>query len=206
MCSRVRSLLICAFMILLCPVLSAAADLESAKRAYVDKDYAKALKEATPLAERGNAEAQCLLGKMYWMGEGVLKDPERAIKLFRVSGLQGNADAQFYVGSYYLLPLKDVLEGAKWLRASAEQGSKDAQWLLGKAYLEGAKDLPRDLVQAYMWLRFAANDNLAFYVVAYRAVEEQMHAAQIAKGAALADACKPNLGVNPEQNQSRAET
>src|SRR5437867_10023212 len=170
MCSRVRSLLICAFMILLCPVLSAAADLESAKRAYVDKDYAKALKEATPLAERGNAEAQCLLGKMYWMGEGVLKDPERAIKLFKASGLQGNADAQFYVGSYYLLPLKDVLEGAKWLRASAEQGSRDAQWLLGKAYLEGAKDLPRDPVQAYMWLRLAAKDNLEFYVNAYREI------------------------------------
>src|SRR5690242_21837810 len=56
MCSRVRYLLVCAFMILLCPVLSPAADLESAKRAYGDKDYAKALKEATPLAEQGNAE------------------------------------------------------------------------------------------------------------------------------------------------------
>ena len=46
MCSRVRYLLVCAFMILLSPLLSAAADLESAKRAYEDKDYAKALKEA----------------------------------------------------------------------------------------------------------------------------------------------------------------
>src|SRR5213594_2041640 len=72
MCSRVRYLLLCAFMILLCPLLSAAADLESAKRAYEDKDYAKALQEATPLVEQGNAEAQCLLGKMYWMGEKAL--------------------------------------------------------------------------------------------------------------------------------------
>src|SRR5437773_4424502 len=128
MCSRVTYLLVCAFMILLCPLLSAAADLESAKRAYVDKDYAKALQEATPLAEQGNGEAQCLLGKMYWMGEGVLKDPERAIKLFKASGLQGNADAQFYVGSYYLLPYTDVLEGAKWLWATADEGSKVDKW------------------------------------------------------------------------------
>ena len=200
MCSRVRYLLLCGFMILLCTVLSAAADLESAKRAYGDKDYAKALEEATPLAEQGNAEAQCLLGKMYWMGEGVLKDPERAIQLFKASGLQGNADAQFYVGSYYLLPYKDVLEGAKWLRLSAEQGSKDAQWLLGKAYLEGAKDLPRDPVQAYMWLRLAAKDNdLEFYVNAYHAAEKQMNAAQIAKGTALADAWKPKPGLKPEE-------
>ena len=199
MCSRVRYLLVCAFMILLCPLLSAAADLESAKRAYEDKDYAKALQEATPLVEQGNAEAQCLLGKMYWMGEGVLKDPERAIKLFKASGSQGNADAQFYVGSYYLLPLRDVLEGAKWLRVSAEQGSRDAQWLLGKAYLEGAKDLPRDPVQAYMWLRLAAKDNLEFYVNAYRAAEKQMNAAQIAKATALADAWKPKPGLKPEE-------
>src|SRR5207247_3886701 len=109
MCSRVRYLLLCAFMILLCPLLSAAADLESAKRAYEDKDYAKALQEATPLVEQGKAEAQCLLGKMYWMGEGGLKDPERASQLSKASGLQGNADGQCYVGSFDLLPCKVVL-------------------------------------------------------------------------------------------------
>jgi TPR repeat protein len=32
--------------------------------------------------------------------------------------------------------------------------------LLGKAYLQGDKELPRDLVQAEMWLRLAARDNL----------------------------------------------
>jgi len=61
--------------------------------------------------------------------------------------VQGNADAQFFLGSIYLLPQKDIGEGLKWLRLSAEQGMQDAQLLLGKAYMEGSKELPRDPVQ-----------------------------------------------------------
>src|SRR5215831_5924971 len=116
-----------------------AADLESAKRAYEQKDYATALKEFTPLADQGKAEAQLYLGKMYMMGQGVLKDPDLAIKWLKASASQGNADAQFFLGSIYLLPQTDVNEGVKWLRLSAEQGNKDAQWLLGKAYNAGDK-------------------------------------------------------------------
>jgi len=190
-------LLVCTVILQFWPFVFAA-DLESAKRAYQDKDYAKALKELTPLADQGNADAQCILGKMYWMGEGVLKDPERAVKLFKSSGEQGNGDAQFYLGSWYLLPHRDVAEGAKWLRLSAEQGNKDAQWLLGKAYLEGDKALPRDPVQAYLWLRLAADQNLDFYKAAFRAAEVQMTADQIAKGRALVAAWKPKPGLKPE--------
>ncbi len=65
---------LCALTILLCAGLSAGADLASANRAYEQKDYATALKELAPLAEQGNAEAQFDLGRMYLMGQGVLKD------------------------------------------------------------------------------------------------------------------------------------
>lgn len=195
--SKVRQSFVCAALILSCRFVSAA-DLQAGKQAYKDKDYAKALKELTPLADQGDADAQCTLGKMYWMGEGVLKDPERGVKLFKLSAAQGNPDAQFYVGSWYLLPHRDVAEGAKWLRLSAEQGNKDAQWLLGKAYLEGDKDLPRDPVQADLWLQLAADQNLDFYKAALRAAEGQMTPAQVAKGRALAAAWKPKSGLKPE--------
>src|SRR5215472_3360871 len=137
-----------AFAILLCSTFCAAANLESAKRAYEQKDYAAALREFSPLAEQGNADAQLYLGRMYMTGQGVLRDPDQAMKWLKASALQGNADAEFFVGSYYLLPHRDVAEGVKWLRLSAEQGQQDAQLLLGKAYLQGDKDLPRDPVQA----------------------------------------------------------
>lgn len=191
MSSLLTRYLPCALAILLCGNVSRGADLESAKRAYQQKDYATALKELAPLAEQGNPGAQMFLGRMYMLGEGVLKDPEQAIKWFKASASQGNADAQFFLGSMYLLPRRDVAEGVKWLRLSAEQGNQDAQYLLGKAYLQGDKELPRDPVQAEMWLSLAAERNLEFYHKELQGAEAQMNPDQIAKGKALAAAWKP---------------
>ncbi len=201
--SWVRRISLCAFTILLCASFSAGADLASAKRAYEQKDYATALKELTPLAEKGDADAQFILGKMYWDGKGVLKDLDQAAKWFRLSAAQGNADAQFFLGSFYLLPHKDIGEGVKWLRLSAEQGNKDAQWLLGKAYLQGDKEFPRDPVQAEMWLRLAAKDNLEFYENTLRAAEGQMTADQVAKGKALAAAWKPKSSLSSSTGKEK---
>jgi len=190
---------LCALTILLCAGLSAGADLASANRAYEQKDYATALKELAPLAEQGNAEAQFDLGRMYLMGQGVLKDPDQAIKWFKASAAQGNANAQFFLGSFYLMPHRDISEGLKWLRLSAEQGNQDAQLFLGKAYLDGSEELRRDPVQADMWLRLAAEKNLEFYQNELRAAERQMTAGQTAKGKALAEAWKPKHGLRPDE-------
>lgn len=182
-----------------------AADLESGKRAYEQKDYATALKEFTPLANEGQAEAQLYLGKMCMMGQGVLKDPDQAIKWFKASALQGNAEAQFFLGSIYLLPQKDVQQGIRWMHLSAEQGNKDAQFLLGKAYIQGLKEVVRDPIQAEMWLRLAAKDNLEFYQNELRAAEEQMTPEQIAKGRALAEAWKPKVANGTASTVARKE-
>ena len=189
--SRVRRISLFSFTLLLCTSFSTGADLASAKSLYEHKDYAAAFKQLAPLAEHGNADAQLILGKMYMGGQGVLKDLDQAIKWFKASATQGNAEAQFFLGSVYLLPHKDIAEGVKWLRLSADQGNQDAQWLLGKAYLQGDKELPRDPVQAEMWLRLAARDNLEFYENNLRAAEGQMSADEVAKGKALAAAWKP---------------
>lgn len=187
-----------ACMLLLCVSFSTGADLKSAKRAYEQKEFAGALKELTPLAEQGNADAQLLLGEMYMKGQGVVKDSEQARKWFRRSGEQGNADAQFFLGAMYLLPGKDIIQGVKWLRLSAEQGQQDAQLLLGKAYLQGATEVPRNPVQAEMWLQLAAKDNLEFYETELMSAEKQMTPDQVAQGKALAEAWKPKHGVRPD--------
>jgi TPR repeat protein len=190
---------LCAFTILLGAQFSAAADLESAERAYKQKDYATAFKEFSVLAKLGNAEAQFFLGKMSLMGQGVLKDPDEAIKWFKASGEQGSADAQFFLGSIYFLPHKDIAQGLMWLRLSAEQGNQDAQLLLGQAYLQDLKELPRDPVQAEMWLRLAAENNLPFYKLQLQGAEGQMSPAEIAKGKELAEAWKPKHGLRPDE-------
>jgi uncharacterized protein len=200
-CLRLFSL--CVFTILLCVGFSAAADLESAKRAYHEKDYAIALKEFTVLAGQGNSDAQLILGKMYMMGQGVAKDSEQAIKWFKTAAVQGNADAQFFLGSIYLLPQRDIGEGLKWLRLSAEQGMQDAQYLLGKCYMTGAKELPRDPVQGDMWLRLAAQDNKEFYQDELKGAERQMTPDQIAKGKELATGWKPRSAPSSNTEQRK---
>jgi hypothetical protein len=178
-----------------CSVVFAAPDLESVKRSFEQTDYATALKEVKPLAEQGNPDAQLFLGKMYLKGQGVPKDPDQANKWFTQAAMQGNAESQFFLGAWYLLPHRDIAEGLKWMRLSAEQGNQDAQLLLGKAYLGG--ELPREPVQADMWLRLAAKDNLGFYQNELRVAEGQMTAEQIAQGKALADSWKPKAGLRP---------
>ena len=187
------------FTILLWVHFSAAANLESAQRAYKEKDYATAFKEFSVLAKQGSPEAQLFLGKMYLMGQGVLKDSDEAIKWFRASAVQGNADAQFFMGSIYFLPHKDIAQGLMWLQLSAKQGSQDAQLLLGQAYLQNLKELPHDPVQADMWLRLAAENNLPFYKLQLQGAEASMSAADIAKGKALAEAWKPQRGLRPDE-------
>jgi TPR repeat protein len=205
MASRLRRFSPCVFAMLICVTLSNAADLESAKRAYEEKDYAAAFKEFRPLAEQGNADAQLFLGKMYMMGQGSLRDPDQAIKWFKASAVQGNADAQFFLGSYYLLPHRDIPEGIKWLRLSAEQGHQDAQLLLGKSYLQDDKDLPRNPILAEMWLRLAAKNNLDFYQTELLSAEGQMTPEQIATGKALAAAWKPKVATASTSKTNQLE-
>jgi uncharacterized protein len=186
---------ICVLMIVVGAIFCAAADIESAKHAYKQADYATALKELTPLAKQGIPEAQILLGRMYLRGYGVLKDPDQAWDLFQAAAKEGNADGEFFIGARSVMHHVDVPNGLKYLRLSAEQGNQDAQLVLGKTYLDGiGSDLPRDPVQADMWLRLAANQNLPFYQNELVVAEKQMSAAEIAKGRALAEAWKPKRG------------
>src|SRR5262249_23726164 len=173
-------------LVVLCSGFCGAADLDSAKRAYDEKDYATALRESKVLGDQGNAAAQVMMGRMYMMGQGVKQDRDEAIKWYKAADAQGNADAAFFLGALYLLPQTDIAEGVKWLRLSAEQGMQDAQYLLGKAYIQGGKELPRDPVQGAMWLRLAAKDNKKFYQDELEGTEKIMTPDDVAKARALA--------------------
>ena len=69
--------------------------------AYKSGDYATALREWTPLAKQGNADAQFDLGVMYELGQGVPQDGKTAVKWYRLAAEQGLADAQFNLGVMY---------------------------------------------------------------------------------------------------------
>ena len=67
-------------------------DLQDATDAYHNKDYKTAYKLILPLAEQGHAKAQNYLGFMYHKGLGVLQDYKEAVRLYRLSAVQGFAE------------------------------------------------------------------------------------------------------------------
>jgi TPR repeat protein len=169
-------------------------NLEASKRAYQQRDYDAALKQLTPLAQQGNAEAQVVLGTMYLKGQGVARDPSQALKWYTSSAEQGNSEGQFYLGSMYLMGAgvtHNVAQGLKWLGLSANQGNSDSQVLLGLVYLQGNGGVARDLVEADMWFHLAASRGDPLAPRQTEATEKQMTREEITKANALVAAWKP---------------
>ena len=87
-------------------------------------------------------------------------DVTAAVRELKPLAEQGNAEAQFNLGSLYYqgwgVP-QDYKEAAQWMRKAAEQGHVFAQVTLGSLYAEGVRGaIEKDYPQALMWFIFAA--------------------------------------------------
>ncbi|MGZ3182886.1 MAG: tetratricopeptide repeat protein [Telluria sp.] len=183
---------------------NAQAGFTEGANAYNAKNYALALKEITPLAKAGNADAQHLLGLMYYMGRGVKRDYKQAFEWHRKAAVQGKADAQYVIGAMYYtgnaVP-QDHKQAVYWFRKAAEQGHAEAQQALGLLYRYHQAGLPQDPVIAYMlWNLAAASGNMS--AVEQRAsISKQMTPEQIEEGQALSAAWKPGTPL-PTQSKT----
>ena len=77
------------------------ADFEAGMDAYSRGDYATALREWRPLAERGHAGAQYNLGMLYDFRKGVPQDFATARQWYEKAAAQGHAGAQNNLGGLY---------------------------------------------------------------------------------------------------------
>jgi uncharacterized protein len=161
---------------------SAHAGLTEGASAYNAKNYAVALKEITPLAKAGNADAQHLLGLMYYMGRGVARDYKQAFDWHRKAALQGKADAQYVIGAMYYegnaVPV-DQKQAVYWFRKAAEQGHAEAQYALGLLYRYHQAGMQQDMVIAYMLWNLAAANGHANAANQRASVAKQMSQEQI---------------------------
>jgi TPR repeat protein len=174
--------------------------------AYNAQRYELALKEIVPLAKAGNADAQHLLGLMYYMGRGVKRDYKTAFEWHRKAAEQGKADAQYVVGAMYYtgnaVP-QDQRTAVQWFRRAAEKGHADAQQALGLMTRYHVAGVQQDMVIAYMlWNLSAAggNNNAAEQraAVARLMTQEQIDEAQL-----LSRNWKPGTPL-PQQSRSGA--
>ena len=112
----------------------------------------------SPLAEGGDAAAQCLLADAY--DDGTLpRDRAKSVGWYRKSAAQGFTRAEFYLGSFISLGFgtaQDHEEAAHWFRRAAQKGHSAAQFRLGELLLDGLIDGVKQVEEGREWLRKAA--------------------------------------------------
>jgi TPR repeat protein len=172
--------------------------LREKKAAYQESESLQQLRKA---AGEGNADAQTRLGLLYYRGRGVPQDYAEALRWSRKAADQGDAVAQFNLGFMYAkgrgeVP-QDYAETAHWYRKAADQGNIDAQFNLGLMYHKG-EGVPRDSVEAHMWLSLAASraagDDVKKFTNARDLVAQKMTPRQIAEAQRRAAEWKPKSG------------
>ena len=134
-------------------------DFVAGQVAYEAGDYATALRNWTPLADKGDPVAQYHLGNLFANGHGVLKDNVKAVAWFAKSAAQGNDQGQKSLGDMYRkgkgVP-KDAKKAVKWYRDAALQGNALAKKNLGDMYRKG-RGVIRDYAEALKWYKDSAD-------------------------------------------------
>jgi len=92
-----------------------AGSYEDALEEFGRGEYKAAYQLLKPLAERGNSNAQMMLGFMYDQGRGVPRDSAEAVKWLRRSAKQGNIGAQATLSL-----MKERAAKEMWQRGAAE--------------------------------------------------------------------------------------
>lgn len=124
------------------------AGLDEGRQAYEKGEYAKALKELRPLAEKGQSKAQTILGFLYFQGLGMPENHAEGLKWLRPAAEHGSAEAQFALGVIYAggkaVPQNNA-EAYKWFYLASAQGSE-----MAKRYMaSSAKNLtPEQIAKA----------------------------------------------------------
>ena len=105
-------------------------DFKDALDAFDSEDYEALYKLTLPLAEKGNAKAQYMLGGMYSEGLGGIQDYKEAVKWSKIAAEQGLAEAQYNLGLMYYhgegIP-RDYVLAYMWWNLAGSQGQKSAR-------------------------------------------------------------------------------
>jgi len=122
------------------------------------------------LAEKGDSDAQFVLGNMYFFEWGLPEDDTEISKWYRMADDQVIATIESNLGTVNddnrVIPendnspvnwyRKNAVEAAKWYKKAAEQGHAKAQFYLGDIYHRG-RGAPKNVSEGLKWFRKAAD-------------------------------------------------
>lgn len=123
----------------------------------VKRDIAIANDLLKKAAQQGYEAAEDKLGFMLVSGQGLARDLAEGMNWLRKAADAGYAASQYNLGYLFanVTEPRNPIAAANWIRKSADQGYPRAEHLLGLLYRDGI-GVPKDYVQAYMWLNLAA--------------------------------------------------
>ncbi len=138
------------------------ADFEGGLAAYDRGDFARAVAEWQPIAERGDANAQYNMGLLYACGEGVPRDYQKAAEWYRQSAEQGVVAAEYNLAVLYANGqgvARSSQDAAEWFRKAAESGVTAAAASLADIYYQG-DGVGQNYAEAEKWYRKAADQGI----------------------------------------------
>ena len=121
--------------------------------AFQTGDYEKAFQLLEPIAEAGNAEAQCIIANMYQLGMGRNRDISQAVYWYEKSSQNGYGVASNNLGGIFLAGddgIEAALSKAKeWFSLARKQGFKHTPALedlpsLAQKLFESRKRFPKN--------------------------------------------------------------
>lgn len=127
------------------------ADLVKDAMMMLQRDDAMAARLLLPLAQRGQVDAQTMLGAMYSAGKGVPKDSKESEEWFRSAARQGDAGAQDALGlaleTGHGLPVRAYM----WYRLAAASGDRYAAEFVKDRDRLASKLTPAQIATAQAW-------------------------------------------------------
>ena len=162
----------------------ALADVKAGVDAWARGDFAAAVREWRPAANKGDPDAQFNMGQAYKLGRGVPADMRIAQSWYQKAAAQGHHQAQAFLG-LILFESGQRAAAMPWLKRAAERDDPRAQYVLGTAMFNGdlvARDWPR----AYALMTRAAAQGLPQAASSLAQMDQYIPLAQRQKGIALA--------------------
>jgi Tfp pilus assembly protein PilF len=166
------------------PPIVAAPSVRAGIAAWQAGDFATAIGNWRPLADRGDADAQYNIAQAYFLGRGVPQNSNLAEQWYERAARQGHEEAQ---ANYGLLLFQNGRrrEAMPWIEQAANRGDPRAQYIYGTALYNG--DLaPADLPRAYAMMSRAAAAGLPPAVSQLAAMEPHITAEDRARGTQIA--------------------
>jgi len=103
-------------------------------------------------AQQGDPLAGWIIGRHYFLGNGVPRDLDAAQKWLKLSADQNNPYGAYYLGR--LMADRDFTRAPKLYKIAADQGLPQAQYFYAKALRDG-RGIPQDRFTAYIWYTIA---------------------------------------------------